>query len=603
MQRSSSSCRRLRFALQQSWRHRDYRLGSGRDSGRAPGALYEARLARARSEAEALGKALAPGFEPPRDSRFSRSRGRSSRCSSARQPDAFGSASRALAFVAFVAFVVWHGRVLAREDAASRAAAVNARRGAARERALPRARRGRPALPGARAPLRRRPRPLRHEARSTSASRSPTRASAKTRSRASSPQPGAPRNHRTPPARRARARPRARPAPALRSALVRGRRAASAAKRTRSVPFPIRQRLIEWAESREGVVVRRARPWGARSGSARDARRARPLDARLSAVSLARRRSSSSFTFCFARAPACTRAFNACSSTEGAFRSYGPMLRLVEELSLEAPLLAELKSATRSNPEARRRPRWRGSNASSAGSSSATTASSIPFVNLVTLWDVHCTLALERWRESVRGALADWFARARRGRSALVARRPRARRAGLRFPEVRATGPLFVADALGHPLIDRRTSRDERRFARNEGDRAARHRLEHVGQEHAPCAPWASPPCSRSRALPCARAGSRIAPLTIRTSVRVTDSLERGVSHFLRRGEEACGRARRERGRNARLLSARRDPARHELARAANRRALAARRAHPTAAPSAPSRRTTKSSAACRSSS
>jgi hypothetical protein len=163
--------------------------------------------------------------------------------------------------------------------------------------------------------------------------------------------------------------------------------------RKRPVPDP--GELIEWAKSREGVGTDPLLSWGARllplatlaglviwtSGH--------PPFVLLSALLL-------QFYLLFRASPHTARAFVACSSTEGAFRSYGPMLRLVEGLALDAPLIIALKErlfASKSPPSATmaRLERILG------WFELRHNGLVYPFVNLVTLWDIHCTRALERW--------------------------------------------------------------------------------------------------------------------------------------------------------------------------------------------------------------
>jgi DNA mismatch repair ATPase MutS len=207
------------------------------------------------------------------------------------------------------------------------------------------------------------------------------------------------------------------------------------------------------------------------------------------------------------------------------------MLRLVEELKLDVPLLAELKARLLKS----------GSPPSAAMARLERVLGWFelrhnglvyPFVNLLTLWDVHCTLALERWRETVRGTLPDWF-------EVLGEMEALSSLAGLAhdetdftFPEVRVDGPLFVAEALAHPLIEagRRVANDVSLETKGTAllvtgsNMSGKSTLLRAMGLSAVLAYAGGPACA-SRL--------RIAPMTIRTSVRVSDSLERGVSHFL----------------------------------------------------------------------
>jgi hypothetical protein len=294
-------------------------------------------------------------------------------------------------------------------------------------------------------------------------------------------------------------------------------------------PVPDPGRLIEWAESKEGVSSDALSVWGARTvpvialGGFVLWARGYPPFVLLAALLV-------HFYLLFRASAACSRAFTATSSTEGAFRSYGPMLRLVEDLSLDAPLLVDLKKRLLAS--------------GSAPSASMARLQRIlgwfelrhnglvyPFVNLVTLWDIHCTLALERWRASVQSAIADWFqvlgeVEALSSLAGLSHDEPE-----FAFPEVSADGPLFSAEELAHPLIVQgvRVPNDVSLETKGKAllvtgsNMSGKSTLLRAMGLAAVLAFAGGPVCARRL---------RIAPLTIRTSVRVTDSLERGVSHF-----------------------------------------------------------------------
>lgn len=125
---------------------------------------------------------------------------------------------------------------------------------------------------------------------------------------------------------------------ALSFGVVKDARQAGAARR--NVPDP--EPLFQWAKRTDGASTDPLVTWGARL-----------LPPLTMAALFAWTRGFSPFFFVgglavhaylIARASGATgRAFLACSATEGAFRSYGPMLALVEGLSLDAPLLVALK--------------------------------------------------------------------------------------------------------------------------------------------------------------------------------------------------------------------------------------------------------------------
>ena len=356
--------------------------------------LYETRLASARGEAE-LWASRSRQISNLRGIAFLVLGGALIALLVGKEPPLSGTLAFA-AFVAFMGFVVWHGKILAREDTASRAAAVN-------HDALLRA-------TG-------RFRELAEDGQRFQALEHPYADDLDLFGKASLYQRIAVAHTRfgedalagflsSPAAadviERRQAAVRAL-APeldlrqkfeALSFAVSSGERREKEKKR----PVPDPARLIEWAESREGVSSDPLATWGARiaplvtlAGFVLWARGFPPF-LMLGALLV-------HFYLLFRASAHTSRAFSACSSTEGAFRSYGPMLRLVETLALDAPLLAELKS--------------RLVKSGSAPSVAMARLERIlgwfdlrhnglvyPIVNLVTLWDVHCTLALERWRES-----------------------------------------------------------------------------------------------------------------------------------------------------------------------------------------------------------
>jgi hypothetical protein len=226
----------------------------------------------------------------------------------------------------------------------------------------------------------------------------------------------------------------------------------------------------------------------------------------------------------------CRRAFGACSASQGAFQSYGPMLRLIEELALDAELLTELRA----------RLQTRGQRPSAIMASFERILGwadlrynglVYPIVNLITLWDIHCAIALEHWRKRAGGALEGWF-------QVVGEMEALSSLAGLAhdefdfvFPDVGADEPPFVAEALGHPLLSRK-GRVTNDVALTEAGSAllvtgsnmsGKSTLLRAMGLAAVLAQMGAPVCARRL---------RMAPAVIRTSLRISDSLDRGVSHF-----------------------------------------------------------------------
>jgi DNA mismatch repair ATPase MutS len=227
---------------------------------------------------------------------------------------------------------------------------------------------------------------------------------------------------------------------------------------------------------------------------------------------------------------ACTQAFLACSSTEGAFKSYGPMLSLVEELTVEAPLLTELRgrlTGGKSPPsvamgELERIVGWYELRHNGLV---------YPLVNLFTLWDVHCTLALERWRKRTAPTLEDWFA-------VLGEVEALSSLAGLShdepdfcFPEVASDLSPLEAEGLGHPLIAKEQRKTNEVSLPRPGSALLVTGSNMSGKSTLLRALGVAAVLAFAGAPVCARR-LRMSPMILRTSVRVNDSLERGVSHF-----------------------------------------------------------------------
>ncbi|HLV66031.1 MAG TPA: hypothetical protein VKY73_09460, partial [Polyangiaceae bacterium] len=101
-------------------------------------------------------------------------------------------------------------------------------------------------------------------------------------------------------------------------------------------------------------------------------------------------------------------AFSAVSASEGAFLRYGTLLEIIETLDTTDPLLVGLRDRLRTSegmPSATMR-RFR----TIVGWFDLRHNGLVhPFANLLLLWDIHCTLALERWQLRAGKRLREWF--------------------------------------------------------------------------------------------------------------------------------------------------------------------------------------------------
>ena len=153
------------------------------------------------------------------------------------------------------------------------------------------------------------------------------------------------------------------------------------------------------------------------------------------------------------------------------------------------------------------------------------------FINMITLWDCHCLLALERWRSRSGDRLRGWIGAIGEFESlsslALIAHD----NPGWAMPLLREGEPLFRGSRIGHPLIHR-SSRVCNDFA--------------LGGSGAIAVITGSNMSGKSTllrtvginmALACAGAPVcagflECTPLAIFTSMRVRDNLERSISSF-----------------------------------------------------------------------
>lgn len=232
---------------------------------------------------------------------------------------------------------------------------------------------------------------------------------------------------------------------------------------------------------------------------------------------------------------AATDTFHAVSATEGAFLRYGAMLELVEKLDADSVWVKKEQERLR-GPEDfspsesmrafRRRVGW---------FDLRHNGMVYPFVNALLLWDVHCTLALDAWRAHSGRYARRWF-------EVLGSFEAISSLAGLMYdepsfclPELSVDeGPSrgrFEAEALGHPLLQA-----NRRVTNDVPALSSGHSLLITGSNMSGKSTFlraigtacvlafaGGPVCARRLTL---------SPCRIGTSIRVSDSLMSGVSHF-----------------------------------------------------------------------
>ncbi|MEZ4229498.1 MAG: DNA mismatch repair protein MutS [Polyangiaceae bacterium] len=223
------------------------------------------------------------------------------------------------------------------------------------------------------------------------------------------------------------------------------------------------------------------------------------------------------------------RVFTAVSATEGAFLRYAPMLQLLEEMTLEAELVARLRERILSGE---RKPSLAMTEFQRGVGWFDLRHNGLlhPVLNVALLWDLHCVLRLERWQARAGKAVRGWFhalgeLEALSSFAGYAADEPHCC-----WPELDDAG-VFVAQQLGHPLIEP--------GSRVNNDVSLEQRGTALLVTGSNMSGKSTLMRSMGLAILMARAGGpvcasaiRLGELTLRTSIRVSDSLGSGVSHF-----------------------------------------------------------------------
>lgn len=223
------------------------------------------------------------------------------------------------------------------------------------------------------------------------------------------------------------------------------------------------------------------------------------------------------------------RVFGAVSTTEGAFLRYGGLLELLERMQLETQLFASLRDRLLGGPsrpsqsmqEFSRKVGWFDLRHNGLIH---------PIANVLLLWDIHCVLALEAWQRRSGKAARGWF-------KAIGEFEALSSLAGLAHDEESFSFPdlsdetEFVAQGLGHPLIDapHRVPNDVSlpqggtTLLVTGSNMSGKSTLLRAMGLSAVLAYAGGPVCATRL---------RLGYFQVCTSVRVSDSLEQGVSHF-----------------------------------------------------------------------
>jgi len=215
--------------------------------------------------------------------------------------------------------------------------------------------------------------------------------------------------------------------------------------------------------------------------------------------------------------------------TSGMLKGYSDIMNEIEGASFKSGGLRELSERLRSGGGASRKIRKLGS---LSGLFQLREAEWLHFVlNAVLLWDLHCSLRIERWFQSEGSRISHWF-------DVIGEFEALSSLAGLHFnhpdwvfPAMKSSGPLLRAAGLGHPLIpaQERVGNDVEipgpgsiLIVTGPNMAGKSTFLKTVGVNMA-LAQAGAPVCAREFAA---------APLQVYTSMNVSDSLDRNLSLF-----------------------------------------------------------------------
>lgn len=152
-------------------------------------------------------------------------------------------------------------------------------------------------------------------------------------------------------------------------------------------------------------------------------------------------------------------------------------------------------------------------------------------IQAFTLWDFHCLFALERWRRAAGPRVHDWFDAAGEVDALACLATLHRDNPDWSFPKI-STEPAYTATSLGHPLIPatRRVANDVEVgppgtvLLVTGSNMSGKSTLLRAIGVNAVLAEAGAPVCAASLRMP---------PCDIQTSIRIQDSLERGVSYFM----------------------------------------------------------------------
>jgi hypothetical protein len=226
------------------------------------------------------------------------------------------------------------------------------------------------------------------------------------------------------------------------------------------------------------------------------------------------------------------RAFDDAFGREGMFAAYPELLRAAGSRTFTAPALQDIsrRLAPEGEPADLRLARLQ--RLMHLADVRLSMLLHLP-LHLLTMWDVHVLVALEHWQRASGGAVRDWLAAAGELEALCALATLAHDEPAWTFAEVTTEGPpLLQAEQLGHPLIadGSRVCNDVTvgppgsfLFVTGSNMSGKSTLLRALGT-NVVLAQAGGPSCARRL---------RMTPLDVHTSIRVQDSLARGVSYFM----------------------------------------------------------------------
>ena len=230
----------------------------------------------------------------------------------------------------------------------------------------------------------------------------------------------------------------------------------------------------------------------------------------------------------YALRPTLERILSVTASREAPFGRYVALFRLLESTTFTSPRLAALRDVLAGTSASRELSRLERIASYAEVRNAGLFA---VFANLFLLWDVFSAAALLRWRARSGAAVRRWIAAMAEIEALASVATFAWEHPGFAFPEVDGGEPRFVAEGLGHPLIpEGRRVENDVRIARagaalmvSGSNMSGKSTLLRAVGVNAVLALAGAPVCARRLSM---------AVCDVRSSMRIKDSLEEGVSHF-----------------------------------------------------------------------